>query len=153
MIRSKTCERSIAESQRLDVSPGEFAFGEVVPAFEPLLRAEIVLERLQRVFRLGAIEPPKHFSVELHHGGSRCGVHGVFAHGAFGMGGLGASRSGISDFVDRWRNATRPAGRHCGHQVSALLHRRCHADHGNDVAGSRRRGGSCVDGRGAHRRR
>lgn len=52
-----------SDNQCLHVSPGEFAFGEIVPAFESPLRAEIVLERLQRV-QIGAVEPPKHFPVE-----------------------------------------------------------------------------------------
>lgn len=45
---------------RLHISPGEFGFGEVVPAFEKPERLDIVLDRVREV-GLGSIEPPKHF--------------------------------------------------------------------------------------------
>jgi acetoin utilization deacetylase AcuC-like enzyme len=49
-----------SDDHRLHVSPGEFEFGEIVPAFDKPERAEIVLARVREV-GLGAIEPPKPF--------------------------------------------------------------------------------------------
>jgi acetoin utilization deacetylase AcuC-like enzyme len=52
-----------SDDHRLHISPGEFGFGEFVPAFEKPERAEIVLKRLGEV-GLGAVEPPKSYPAE-----------------------------------------------------------------------------------------
>jgi acetoin utilization deacetylase AcuC-like enzyme len=52
-----------SEQQRLHVSPGEFGFGAVVPAFETPERAEIILDRVRQV-QLGPVQAPKHFPPE-----------------------------------------------------------------------------------------
>lgn len=49
-----------SESHHLHVSPGEFGFGEFVPAFEKPERADIVLARIREV-GIGAIQPPVSF--------------------------------------------------------------------------------------------
>jgi acetoin utilization deacetylase AcuC-like enzyme len=51
------------DQHRLHISPGEFDFGEFVPAFEKPERLDIVLRRLRDV-GLGAINPPKSFSLD-----------------------------------------------------------------------------------------
>jgi acetoin utilization deacetylase AcuC-like enzyme len=48
------------DQHRLHVSPGEFGFGEFIPAFEKPERLDIILRRLREV-GLGAIDPPKPF--------------------------------------------------------------------------------------------
>ena len=53
-----------SDNHRLHISPGEFGFGEFVPAFEKPERAEIVLARVREV-GISAIEPPK--SLPLDH--------------------------------------------------------------------------------------
>ncbi len=52
-----------SDQHRLHVSPGEFGFGEFVPAFEKPERVEIILDRIREV-GLGAVEPPKEFPLE-----------------------------------------------------------------------------------------
>ena len=52
-----------SDQHRLHVSPGEFEFGAIVPAFEKPERAERVLERLRTV-GLGPIEPPQSYPQE-----------------------------------------------------------------------------------------
>ena len=51
------------DQHRLHISPGEFGFGQFVPAFEKPERLEIVLRRLREV-GLGAIDPPKSFPLD-----------------------------------------------------------------------------------------
>jgi acetoin utilization deacetylase AcuC-like enzyme len=51
------------DQHRLHVSPGEFGFGEFIPAFEKPERLDIVLARLREV-GLGAIDPPKSFPID-----------------------------------------------------------------------------------------
>jgi acetoin utilization deacetylase AcuC-like enzyme len=48
---------------RLHISPGEFSFGEFVPAFEKPERVDIILGRLREV-ELGAIDPPRSFPLD-----------------------------------------------------------------------------------------
>lgn len=52
-----------SDKHRLHVSPGEFGFGEFVPAFEKPERVEIILDRVREV-SLGAVEPPDDFPLE-----------------------------------------------------------------------------------------
>jgi acetoin utilization deacetylase AcuC-like enzyme len=52
-----------SDQHRLHVSPGEFGFGEFVPAFEKPERAEIILGRVREV-GLGAVEPPNPFPLD-----------------------------------------------------------------------------------------
>src|SRR5579859_688553 len=51
------------DQHRLHVSPGEFGFGEVVPAFEKPERAEIILTRIREI-GLGDVESPAAFPIE-----------------------------------------------------------------------------------------
>jgi acetoin utilization deacetylase AcuC-like enzyme len=51
------------EQHRLHVSPGEFGFGEFVPAFEKPERVEMILARVREV-GLGDVDPPNEFSLE-----------------------------------------------------------------------------------------
>jgi acetoin utilization deacetylase AcuC-like enzyme len=52
-----------SDRHRLHLSPGEFGFGEFVPAFEKPERVEIILDRVREV-DLGAVEPPNEFPLE-----------------------------------------------------------------------------------------
>jgi acetoin utilization deacetylase AcuC-like enzyme len=52
-----------SESHRLHVSPGEFGFGEFVPAFEKPERADIVLARLKEA-EIGAVQAPRIFPLD-----------------------------------------------------------------------------------------
>ena len=52
-----------SDEHRLHVSPGEFGFGEFVPAFEIPERVDIILGRAREV-GLGSIEPPRSFPLD-----------------------------------------------------------------------------------------
>lgn len=52
-----------SDKHRLHVSPGEFGFGAVVPAFEKPERVEMILDRIRQV-GLGRVEPPSEFPLE-----------------------------------------------------------------------------------------
>lgn len=52
-----------SDEHRLHVSPGEFGFGEFVPAFEIPERVDIILGRAREV-GLGSVEPPRSFPLD-----------------------------------------------------------------------------------------
>jgi acetoin utilization deacetylase AcuC-like enzyme len=63
MLLSSAMRTIYNDQHRLHISPGEFDFGQFVPAFEKPERVDMVLRRLRET-GLGAIDPPQSFPLD-----------------------------------------------------------------------------------------
>ena len=134
-----------SDQHRLHVSPGEFGFGEFVPAFEKPERAEIILGRVREV-GLGAVEPPKPFPLDHVTARPRSLFGVLLAHRPCRVGRITSSGGRLSHCLGGRRHASGSNGRQRRYEAGALLHRCGNADYRNDLACSALVSKLCADG-------